>query len=425
MRILMLAQFYPKMIGGEERHVQDLAIHLTRRGHQVAVATVWHPGSPEFELDHGVRVYRIHGTAQRADWLYTEAARRHAPPFPDVELMLALRRVILAERPQIVHAHNWLVHSFLPLKAWSGAKLVMTLHDYSLVCARKSLMREGQVCAGSAPLKCLGCAFQYYGAVKAIPTLLGTYGMGAVARANVDMFIAVSQATARGNGFTDSALPYQIIPNFVPEVYPDDEDANKYLELLPREDFMLFVGDLSERKGIRVLLDAYAGLRGAPPLVLIGRRLAESPSAFPANVIALDKMPHSAVLRAWRRSMVGLAPSIWNEPFGIVVLEAMAAGRPVIAARIGGLADEVVDGETGLLVTPGNAASLREAMQRLIDNPALRRRMGQHAAERALDYHANAIVPRIEHVYEKLLAVNRVPDSIPLPGEEQNYVHVG
>lgn len=418
MRILLLAQFYPKTIGGEERHVQDLGMHLAKRGHQVSVATLWHPGLPQFEIDREVRVHRIHGLMQRATWLYKESNRRHAPPFPDVEIMLALRRLIQQERPQIVHAHNWLVHSFLPLKAWSGAKLVMSLHDYSLVCSKKSMMYQGLVCSGPELLKCMACAVDHYGYFKGIPTVLGMRGMGMMERAAVDMFIAVSQATATGNGLPNSGLPYQVIPNFVPEDYSEpSETYDAYLNQLPPGDFILFVGDVGTRKGIEVLLRAYARLSDAPPLVLIGRRFPESPTEFPPNVRVLDKWPHGAVMQAWKKSLFGLAPSVWPEPFGIVVLEAMSAGRAVIASRIGGLADAIVDQETGLLVPPGDVDALHAALARLLRDADLRTEMGQAGKRRAAEFQASVIVPRIEQVYEKLLATDPVPQ--PVSGLEQ------
>ncbi len=421
----MLAQFYPKTIGGEERHVQDLGMHLAKRGHQVSVATVWHPGLEDFEMDNGVRVHRIHGTAQRATWLYKEAARRHAPPFPDLELTLALRRVIQQERPHIVHAHNWLVHSFLPLKVWSGAKLVMSLHDYSFVCAKKSMMHQTDICAGPGLLKCMGCAAQHYGLLKGIPTVLGTYGMGAVERAAVDMFIAVSNATAHGNGLLENDLPFHVIPNFVPEDYSTGDNYDTYLAELPKGDFVLFVGDLSTRKGIDVLLRAYEMLEDAPPLVLIGRKLSETPLTFPRNVMALDKWPHGAVMEAWKRSLFAVAPSVWPEPFGIVVLEALAAGRPVIASRIGGLTDAIIDGENGLLVQPSSAIDLSAAIRQLLEKPSLRVQMGQAAKRRAVEFQANVIVPRIEQVYEKLLETQMARPTIPGFEEDKGYIQLG
>src|SRR5689334_10955941 len=105
-RILMLAQFYPPIIGGEERHVRNLSIELAARGHDVAIATLWQESLPDLDCDQGVRIYRIRGSMQRLSVLFSEKGRQHAPPFPDPEILWALRRIITRERPDIVHAHN-------------------------------------------------------------------------------------------------------------------------------------------------------------------------------------------------------------------------------------------------------------------------------------------------------------------------------
>jgi hypothetical protein len=102
MRILLLSQFYPPVIGGEERHVRNLCAALAQRGNHVSVGTLMHPGSPETELDGAVRVHRLRGTLQRLSGLHTDSERRHAPPFPDPELALALKRLVAQERPDIV-----------------------------------------------------------------------------------------------------------------------------------------------------------------------------------------------------------------------------------------------------------------------------------------------------------------------------------
>src|SRR5215216_5957657 len=155
MNILMLAQFYAPIIGGEERHVQDLSIELVKRGHKVTVATLHTPNTAEFEMDQGVQIYRIKSTTQRASWLYKQTDRSHHPPLPDPEVSWALRRIIEREKPDIVHAHNWLLYSFLPLKMWSGLPLVVSLHDYSFWCTQKRLMRSGTLCSGPGMIKCI------------------------------------------------------------------------------------------------------------------------------------------------------------------------------------------------------------------------------------------------------------------------------
>src|SRR5574339_1080307 len=99
MHILMLTQFYAPIIGGEERHVQDLSLELVKRGHKVTIATLQVNGTSEFEVDRGVQIYRVKSTTQRASWLYSQAERSHVPPFPDPEIVWALRQIIQREQP--------------------------------------------------------------------------------------------------------------------------------------------------------------------------------------------------------------------------------------------------------------------------------------------------------------------------------------
>jgi glycosyltransferase involved in cell wall biosynthesis len=401
----MVADFYWPYLGGVEQHVRTLSHALQCRGHEVTVATQWGEGLPMTEEDQGVRVERLRGSTQRAKWLFSEPRRPWAPPFPDPEITAGLRRVIRRDRPEIVHGHDWLARSFLPLKPWSGAKSIMSLHYYTLACAKKNLMTGDAPCSGPGFGKCLRCASEHYGPVKGAATVVANWGMAAAERAMVDMFIAVSWATAAGNRLGHRHLPQEVIPNFVPDPSPvSRQSVESYLEQLPAEPFLMFVGDLRPIKGLAVLLEAYAGLRNAPPLVLIGKRWPDTPAALPTNTYVLYDWPNEAVRAAYERCLIGLVPSLWREPFGIVVIEAMAAGKPVVASRIGGIPEIITDGETGLLVSPGDAAALAAAMTRLIDNGDLRHVMGRAARRRAGDFSVSAVVPRIEAVYHRVLA---------------------
>jgi len=400
---LMLAQFYPPIVGGIEQHVKSLGAALAARGHEVSVATLWHPGLPEFEMDGAVRVYRVHGLAQRFAGLYI-TERKHSPPFPDPEAMLALRRVIAQVRPEIIHAHNWIVRSFLPLKKWSRAKLVVTLHDCSLTCVQMRMMyRDIELCSGPKFAKCLRCSAHHYGSVKGAATLLGNQAMNGLERSRVDMFLPVSRAVADANRLTGTNVPFQVVPNFVPDdIAAAQDQADPRLSQLPQDGFILQVGDLARDKGIGVLLDAYAGLASPPPLVVIGRRLAESPAAVPPNVTVVEGWPHALVMLAWRRSLFGTVPSTCLDACPTVTLEAMASGRPIVGSRIGGIVDQVVDGETGFLVPPGDVAALRQAMARLMADPELRARMGEAAKRKVVEFQSSAVVNKIEQVYQSL-----------------------
>ena len=345
---------------------------------------------------------------ERVPGLFSETGRRHAPPFPDPGLTRELAHIMARERPQIVHAHNWIVRSFLPLKRRRGARLVVSLHDFSLACARKNLIYHGAPCSGPGLTKCPPCAIDNFGPAKGGVTVVGNWAAAQWQRRAVDMYLPVSRAVAAGNQLERTGVPFQVLPNFLPDRAVDldatAENLEPYLSRLPPPGFLMYAGDLSRVKGIEVLLRAYAGLQGEgmPPLVLIGRVLPETPKQLPPNVLLLDAWPHAAVMEAWRRSMLGFLPSIWQEPFGIVLLEAMSCGRPVIASRIGGITDVVLDGETGLLVAPGDADALRGAIQRLIQDPHLREQMGRAAQRRLVEFQARTVIPRFEEVYGKL-----------------------
>jgi glycosyltransferase involved in cell wall biosynthesis len=404
-RILMLTQFYPPLIGGEERYVRDLSLELTRRGHDVAVATLWQEGLPAFECDQGIRVYRLPSSMQQLPALFSDNARRHAPPFPDLQALWTLRRIILQEHPDIVHAHNWIVHSFTPLKTWSKAKLVVTLHDCSLICAKQDLEYWGAVCTGPGLVKCLACAAEHYGLTRGVPITLANWLWGKIESQTVDMFLPVSQAVAEATQLAKYQVPYRAIPNFVSDTLDKlQDDTDPLLDQLPRGDYLLFVGDMGRGKGEEVLLRAYAQIGSQEvPLIFIGKSATDFLAYCPPNVVVLSSWPHASVMKAWSRCTIAVTPSTSFDSCPTVTLEAMAMGRPVVASRIGGLPDIVVDGETGFLVAPGDELALRKAIARLLADPALRERMGARAKQRVVQFQASTVVPRIEQIYHEVL----------------------
>lgn len=162
------------------------------------------------------------------------------------------------------------------------------------------------------------------------------------------------------------AREVRVIPNGIdvpPEIDEPDDPPH-----------VLYAGRLSAEKGVRELVAAAQGL----PLVVAG----DGPlrDEVPG---ALGMVPHDELLRLYGSASVVACPSL-REGFGVACLEAMAAGRPVVASAVGGLRDLVVDGETGLLVPPGDVAALRRALERLLGDADLRVRLGRAARERVL-----------------------------------------
>jgi glycosyltransferase involved in cell wall biosynthesis len=402
LRVLMLAEPYVPTIGGLERHVHALSSELVRRGHRVSVATTTHAGSPSFEIREGVRVHRMSGLSRALEPFY-ETERRFHPTVPDPGVVISLSRLVASERPQIVHAHSWMMYSFLPLKEWSGARLVVTLHDYSLICPKKTYLHGGEICAGPAYAKCLRCASLHYGAVKAVALTTGLR-MSRRLHDRVDRYIAASDAV--GRALADAGrLPgtVEVVPSFI----PDDSAAlgvraRRPAFLPPADDYLLFVGALGWHKGLDVLLEAWSSLSPRPPLVLIGTTREDTPSRFPPGVTAVYDAAHEMVMAAWSHCVAGVIPSR-SEGAPTVAIEAMAAGRPVVASAVGGVPELVTHDETGLLVPPGDAAALRDAIQSLLADPARRARMGEAGRRRARRFTVSDATDRIEQLYAETL----------------------
>jgi glycosyltransferase involved in cell wall biosynthesis len=401
---MMLAQSIAPIVGGEERVVEDLSRELVARGHDVSIATLQQPGDPTPDELAGARVHVLRSTSYRVTRTNQDTERRHAPPAPDPETVLDLRRLLRRERPQVVHAHNWIVHSYLPLARQAQSALVLSLHDYGLVCATKRLRRKDEVCSGPAPVKCQVCASEHYGPAKGLVAAFGTRSSESRLRRNVDVFLPVSSTVEELCRIRGDEVS-RVIPNFIgglPAPMPEDPR----LAQLPDEPFILFFGDATVDKGAWHLAETYRQLDNPPPLVLVGRcyidELRDRPGVYPTGA-----WPHRLAIEALRRSLFTVAPSLWPEPFGLVALEAAAAGKPIVASDIGGLRDIVADGETGILVPPDDRLALGAAMRRLGRDAELRQRLGAAAKERAATFSPEAIVPRFEEAYELAIAKRR------------------
>jgi glycosyltransferase involved in cell wall biosynthesis len=405
MRILMLAQSYAPIVGGVERVVEDLSAELVGRGHEVGVATLRQPGSESEVADNGVAVHPLGSSTYRLSGIGLDSERRHAPPAPDPETVLQLRRLIRRERPDVVHAHNWLVHSYLPLDRRSGPALALSLHDYGLVCATKRFLNRGAACTGPGMAKCIRCAGDYYSPAKGAGVAVLTRLSEGRVRRHVDVFLPVSNAVRElcGLGVGERC---RVVPNFIRELPAPLPGADPHLAGLPREPFILYFGDVTVDKGAARLADAYKSLDNPPPLVLVGRCFLEEVASL-SGVVALGPMPHRHAIEALRRSLFTVVPSILPETFGLVALETAAAGKPVVASDIGGLSDVVADGETGLLVPAGDRESLSAAMARLLGDASERERMGEAARRRAAVFSPDAVVPQFEQAYELAIEARR------------------
>jgi glycosyltransferase involved in cell wall biosynthesis len=210
--------------------------------------------------------------------------------------------------------------------------------------------------------------------------------------------------------FVDAGFdPKRIVvkPNFVPE-------ASERRQQGPGGGF-LYAGRLTEAKGVTVLMQAWDLLAADglhPQLTIVGSGPLETEvrrfATRDRSVRVLPPVPPSECYSLIRGARAVLAPSTWEETFGLVVAEAMMLGRPAIASAIGSFPTIVSDNVDGLLVPPGDAAALARAVSKLYAGPGLADRLGTSARatyERRFREAPNLAI--LESVYDRL--VNRIP----------------
>ena len=194
-----------------------------------------------------MRVHLLEGSIGRIPGVALDRERSYAPPLPDPLIVAGLRRVLYRERPEIVHAHNWLAGSYLPLERHAGAAFLLSLHDYSLRCATKRYYYRGGVCSGPALGKRLAHSIEHYGAAKGAAIGAGIRLSEPWLRRRVDMFLPVSEAVRELNGL-GGAVKQRVVPNFIGTLPDPPAPGGVDLAGLPSEPFILYFGDLTRTR---------------------------------------------------------------------------------------------------------------------------------------------------------------------------------
>lgn len=288
----------------------------------------------------------------------------------------ALTARLRRERPDVVHVHNTfplLSASVLDACRAAAVPVVATLHNYTQVCPTGTLYRDGEVCTscvGRLPLPAIkhGC---YRGSsVATVPLVVSLLANRRRWWSTVSRFLCISDAqrqTLIANGMPAELLTVKY--NFVP-----DTDLRR---TKPGE-HLLYLGRLTEEKGVRLLMAAWdritnAGGLGVPLVIAGAGPLADEVNSWAAtrhDVCFVGKLDKEAARATVARSVAVVVPSQWLETFGLVVVEAMAAGVPSVVAGHSSLAELVTDGVTGLTHTPGDVSSLAAALGRIVRAPS-------------------------------------------------------
>ncbi len=371
MRIIQVSPYSWDAPGGVQIHIRQLTRHLQERGHEVLVLA---PGDTPGVYGH------VH-IVGRTISIFSNGSEARISVSP--RTLRNLAREMRAFMPDVVHVHE----PFCPaigIKAVlsSPAPVVGTFHSYF---SRDTV--DGRIYTAAAPW------------------------LRPIWR-RVDRRVAVSQAARHSAKGRLGKGDVKILPNGV--------EVDRFATAAPARDVpagrkLLFVGRLEPRKGLPFAMRAFTQLATRYPdlsLIVVGDgperdAMAMVPEPLRARVHMMGKVSYEALPTYHRAADIFISPATGAESFGIVLVEAMAAGLPIVASNIPGYREVARDGREAVLVTPSDADALASGIAQLLDNPSLAAQLGANGAQRAQGYAWEHIIDELEQMYESLAGVPR------------------
>lgn len=361
MKIAIVSPYSWTTPGGVNAHIAGLAEALRHRGHEVRILA-----PADSKVPPGiVRLGRTLPVPYNGS-----VARLAFGPRVSGRLRIALRRT----KPDVVHVHE----PFAP----SASMLAVLQRPRVCVATFHAAAPESRLYRAARPL--LGPLWR---------RLHGRIAVSAAARETI------------GRVFDG---PMRIIPNGI--------DFSRFASVPPPDPAartILFLGRLERRKGAHLLIEAAPKLLATHPdarILIAGdgperaRLEAAVPEQCEPSVEFLGRVAHDRLPALMGEAAIVCAPSLGGESFGIILAEAMAAGRPVVASAIPGYAAVARDGVEASLVPPGDARGLAGALGRLLDRPEEARRLGEAGRTRAREFDWEVLVERVEEVYREATA---------------------
>ncbi len=409
LRIALVSQGYPpRDTAGIARWTQALAEALALRGHEVHVITAA-DSARQVDYVAGVWVHAVPSVH----------APRHAAPVKLPGPLHARAAAVLEEARRIMRDFGLDV---LSAPVWDVEGILCAAHlDIPVVTSLHT------ACRMLLPMKekwRTDLPYRYHHVERVIAAERWLFGHAALLLAN-SMEICRELQALYGVVFDPARVA--VVPHGIAPVAVAAPDATAQADGAAAPVRVLFVGRIERRKGLDLLLDAMLPLFDRHPGVtldvvgapvpeeadyaaLIAARLAAiAQRGHAARVVLHGHVDDAALLRHYAGCDLFVAPSRF-ESFGLIAIEAMRFGRPVVAARVGGLAEIVGDGRSGALFTPDSADSLREALQPLLADRARRIAAGAQAASRfTACYTRERMAERVEACL--LALVNREPPA--------------
>lgn len=387
MRVLLAHNFYRSTApSGEDTVYKEERALLERNGVEVIPYERYSD-----ELD-SAGVVKLARSALDASW--SDASARQ------------LASVIERTRPDVAHFHN--TFPLISPSAYgacvaAGVPVVQTLHNYRLICPGAMLYREGvpcEDCVGTSLVPALRhrCYRHSLPATASVVNMLWNNRRRGTYASLVQRYVALTEFARER--FIAGGLPADRI----------DVKANA-LTIAPPAGagdggYAVFVGRLSAEKGVQTLLDAWRALPDVRLKVVgdgpLRAQLEAQADQQKLNVEFTGRLERSQVAHLVGAASCAIVPSQWFEGFPMVVVEAFACGTPVVASRLGSLAEIVREGMTGRLFTPGDSQALAAAVRAMFQAPDALKQMRRHARDEFdARYSAAASFQRLTEIYQR------------------------
>jgi glycosyltransferase involved in cell wall biosynthesis len=390
--------------GGVGAYLLQLYPALAEAGHRIIA----------IHADRAAARSAVPGACQT---FYVEDFGQFAPGADGQARAARVLQVLDAVEPDVVHVH-WNNNFALDAAMRARFGAVKTLHDYDFCpSGNKYHHASGQVCRHATGRLCLPRMGYKRCLLSKRPWVLLEHYRRCVAanrhNAGYRKLLVAShyvKQQAMASGYPADQL--EVLPYFtdLPELSRADQ----------RQPTVLFVGRVVAEKGLDELLRAFALVRSPSRLVVVGDGRGVAPARDLARRLDLGERVEFAgwvrgaqLARYYREAAVLAVPSRWPEPFGIVGIEAMSYGLPVVAFRVGGIPEWLEDGVTGFLCPPGDVTALARRLEYLLQNPAVSRVLGRNGRQKVerefgKDRHIAALVG----VYRDLLRERVPPVSV-------------
>jgi glycosyltransferase involved in cell wall biosynthesis len=392
MNIAVINEFFPpKVTGGTEIFLSELSKHLKSRGFGITVITT-EQGQKE---NHNFKVYKIKSSPVHFSHRY----QFHGITIPWMFFSQCLKKKLAAiykkEGIDMLYVNNMFHLSFAPVQ--NSLPFVLDVHDYWPVCFSKDLYyNDRSICSGPNDLKCSFCL-----SGKSRMPLMFNLPMLSFERYWKRRLLLRSEKTICHSNFVSSILKGQGYENeIIP--YPYMGPFLLHDHGIGKEFKILFAGRVERRKGAHLLLDVAKKLHGKMHfrIDVIG----DGPLKKMLDRKDLNIYVHGFLgnerFRYFREADCLLAPSLWPEPFGIVAVEAMAFGVPVITLDNGGLAEVVRENETGIIITEERIA---ESILELSENKKLSEKIRKNGEKNIKKYDKERIFKEYEKIFTSVM----------------------